>query len=93
MWSEVFIYIYFFSEHFAMICCCASQGRFLSIETSWCMLSVNDIVLVDELRDAVIAKLERWQEALEFKVLKKSYKDNIHKTQLQWGCTKELKLP
>ena len=39
-------------------------------EVSWCMLFVVDIVLVNESRDDVNAKLERWQEALESKGFK-----------------------
>ena len=34
------------------------------------MLFADDIVLVDELRDCVNAKLERWREALESKGFK-----------------------
>ena len=39
-------------------------------EVPWCMLFVDDIVLVNESRDCVNAKFERWQEALESKALK-----------------------
>ena len=34
------------------------------------MLFTNDMVIVDELRDGVNAKLERWWEALESKGFK-----------------------
>ena len=34
-------------------------------EVSWFMLFVDDIMLMDESRDGVIAELGRWQEALE----------------------------
>ena len=32
-------------------------------EVHWCILFVDDILLVDESRDGVNAKLERWREA------------------------------
>lgn len=32
-------------------------------EVLWHMLFVDDVVLLDELRDGVITKFERWQEA------------------------------
>ena len=39
-------------------------------EVHWCVLFVDNIVLVDESRDVVNAKLERWWEALESKGFK-----------------------
>ena len=42
----------------------------IQAEVHWCMLFADDIVLVDELRDGVNAKLERWLEALESKGFK-----------------------
>ena len=33
----------------------------------WCILFVDDIVLVDESRDGVNTKLERWRDTLEAK--------------------------
>ena len=40
------------------------------VEVPSCMLFVDDIVLVDESRDDVNTKLERWREALESKGFK-----------------------
>ena len=39
-------------------------------ELSWCMLFADGILLMDESRDGVNAKLERWPEAFESKVFK-----------------------
>lgn len=36
-------------------------------ELPWCILFANDILLVDESRDDMNMKFERWWEALEFK--------------------------
>ena len=33
----------------------------------WCMLFTNDIIVVDETRSEVNAKLEIWQDTLEYK--------------------------
>ena len=44
----------------------------IQLEVPWCMLFVDDIVLVDESRDGVNAKLERWWEALKSKGFKLS---------------------
>jgi len=41
-------------------------------EISWCMLFVNDIVLIDETRERVNTNLERWRDALEVKGFKLS---------------------
>ena len=42
-------------------------------EVPWCMLFADDIVLVDESRDCVNAKLGGWREALESKGFKISH--------------------
>jgi len=39
--------------------------RVIQDEILWCMLFVDDIVLVDETRAGVIAKLELWRQTLE----------------------------
>ena len=36
-------------------------------EVPWCMFSIDDIVLVNETRSGVNAKLETWRDALESK--------------------------
>ena len=41
-------------------------------EVPWCMLFVDDIVLVTETKVEVNAKLELWREALESKGFKTS---------------------
>ncbi|XP_060216871.1 uncharacterized protein LOC132644299 [Lycium barbarum] len=41
-------------------------------EVSWCMLFTDDIVLIDETRSGVNARLEVWREALESKGFKLS---------------------
>nr|XP_009780146.1 PREDICTED: uncharacterized protein LOC104229240 [Nicotiana sylvestris] len=41
-------------------------------EVSWCMLFVNDIVLIDEMRSVVNARLEVWRQTLESKGFKLS---------------------
>ena len=41
-------------------------------EVPECMLLVDDVVLVDELRDGMSAKLKRWREVLESKGFKES---------------------
>ncbi|XP_070019357.1 uncharacterized protein [Nicotiana sylvestris] len=46
---------------------CNIQG-----EVPWCMLFANDIVLIDETRGRVNAKLEVWRQTLESKGLKLS---------------------
>ena len=38
-------------------------------EVPWCMLLAHDIVLVDETKTRVNAKLEIWQDALESRLL------------------------
>ena len=43
-------------------------------EVPWCILFADDIVSVDESRDGVNAKVERWRDALESKGFKRSYK-------------------
>jgi len=39
--------------------------RAIQDEISWCMLFADDIVLVDEMRAGVNAKLELWRQNLE----------------------------
>ena len=48
------------------------------------MIFADDIVLVDESRDSVNAKLERWREALESKglIVNKPYKEGIYRLYL-----------
>uniref|UniRef100_A0A1S4C651 Reverse transcriptase Ty1/copia-type domain-containing protein n=1 Tax=Nicotiana tabacum TaxID=4097 RepID=A0A1S4C651_TOBAC len=41
-------------------------------EVSWCMIFVNDIVLIDETRSVVNARLEVWRQTLESKGFKLS---------------------
>ena len=41
-------------------------------QAPWCMLYADDIVFVDESRDSLNAKPERWREALESKGFKVS---------------------
>ena len=43
--------------------------RAIQDEISWCMLFVDDIVLVDEMRAGVNVKLELWRQILESRVL------------------------
>lgn len=44
--------------------------RHIQDDIPWCMLFADDIVLVDETREGVNAKLEVWREALELKGFK-----------------------
>src|SRR4029450_2942072 len=44
--------------------------RYIQDDIPWCMLFADDIVLVDETREGVNAKLEVWSEALELKGFK-----------------------
>jgi len=39
---------------------------------SWCMLFVDDIILIDEIRDGFNHKLERWRHNLESRGFKLS---------------------
>ena len=39
--------------------------RAIQDEIPWCMLFADDIVLVDETRDGINAKLELWRQTLE----------------------------
>jgi len=36
---------------------------------SWCMLFTDDIVLIDEIRQGINDKLERWRHTLKLEVL------------------------
>ncbi|XP_070013149.1 uncharacterized protein [Nicotiana sylvestris] len=46
--------------------------RHIQGEVPWCMLFVDDIVLIDEMRDSVNAQLEVWRQTLESKGFKLS---------------------
>ena len=50
-------------------------------EVPWCMLIVDDGVLVDELKDCINVKLERQRETLA-RASKLAYKDEIFELQL-----------
>ena len=41
--------------------------RGIQDEIPWCMLFAEDIVLIDETRDGVNTKLERWRDTLDAK--------------------------
>lgn len=42
-------------------------------DVPWCMLFVDDIVLIDEIREVVNNKLEQWRDILEAKGLRPSW--------------------
>ena len=44
--------------------------RYIQDDIPWCMLFADDIVLIDETKAGVNAKLEVWREALESRDLK-----------------------
>jgi len=44
--------------------------RHIHGEVPWCMLFVDNIVLVKEIREEIIFKVDRWREALESKGFK-----------------------
>ncbi|KAL4198768.1 hypothetical protein AMTRI_Chr03g47660 [Amborella trichopoda] len=44
--------------------------RHLQDEGPWCMLFVDDIVLIDETQNDINTKLELWRDALESKCFK-----------------------
>jgi len=54
--------------------------RHIQDEVPWCMLFADDIVLVDETRGGVNAKLELWRKTLETKA--KSMQDGIYGMQV-----------
>ena len=66
--------------NYGQVKCSYLRGRYLGA----CCL---EIVLVEELRDGVNAKFERWWEALKSNGFK-LYKDKMYEVQLQWGCAK-----
>ena len=39
--------------------------REIQDEIPWCMLCVDDIVLIDETKEGINTKLKRWRHALE----------------------------
>ena len=41
--------------------------REIQDEVPWCMLFANDIILIDESKEGVNTKLERWRDTLEVK--------------------------
>jgi len=41
-------------------------------EIPWCMLCLDDIVLIDKTREEINAKLERWRDTLETKSFRSS---------------------
>ena len=41
--------------------------RDIQDEISWCMLFADDIILIDEFREGVNTKLERWRDTVEAK--------------------------
>jgi hypothetical protein len=56
-----------------------SSLRSIQDEVPWCMLFVDDIVLVDETRGGVNIKLEIWRDALE-----------SNDFQLSWGKSESM---
>lgn len=46
--------------------------RYIQEDIPWCMLFVDDIVLLDETKERVNSKLEFWRETLELKGFKLS---------------------
>ncbi|XP_075092199.1 uncharacterized protein LOC107815590 [Nicotiana tabacum] len=50
----------------------ADVSHHIQGEVSWCMIFVNDIVLIDETRSVVNARLEVWRQTLESKGFKLS---------------------
>ena len=43
------------------------MSRGIQDDIPWCMLFADDIVLIDESREGVNTKLERWRDTLEVK--------------------------
>ena len=39
--------------------------REIQDEIPWCMLFADDIIFIDETRDGINTKLERWRDTLE----------------------------
>ena len=46
--------------------------RRIQYEIPWCMLLADDVVLIDETREGVNTKIERWRDTLEVKGFKLS---------------------
>nr|XP_009631961.1 uncharacterized protein LOC104121628 [Nicotiana tomentosiformis] len=67
--------------------------RHMQREVSWCMLFADDIILLDETRGGVNARLEVWRQTLEFKGFKLSmlkteyleykFSDGLHEEEVE----------
>jgi len=56
--------------------------RGIQDELPWCMLFADDIVLIDETRQGVNDKLERWRHTLE----SRGFRVSISKTEYRHCC-------
>ena len=54
-------------------------------ELPWCMLFVDDIALVDEIREGVNKKLQRWRHTLE----SRGFRISISNTEYLYCCFSE----
>ena len=59
---SLFLFVIVMDEH----------TRGIQDEIPWCMLFANDILLIDETREEVNTKLQRWRDTLEAKGFKLS---------------------